>query len=379
MPANETDFEILTCFENLTDPRIQRCRKHKLCDMVAIALCGTLADCQGWADIERFAVENQWWFEQYLDLPNGVPSHDTFGRVFARLDTEEFEQCLLEYVRCLKLSLKGKTVAIDGKALRGSHDQSCQKTCTHIITAWANELSTVLGTIATNEKSNEIPAVQQLLQVMKLKGAVVTADAMHCQKKTAALIVEHEADYILQLKKNQPTFFELVAEIFQEHTENQFRERNVRTHRTSETNRGRQESRLVAVCPAPSKLKSQWAGLQTIGLVHRCTELPDGTERSEVSYFLSSLPPKVKLHHSHVRGHWSVENTVHHTLDVTFAEDASRIRKGTGPEIHSGIRRLALSMLKRDTTIKDNIRGKRKRIGWNPQRLEQLILGFSAN
>lgn len=379
MPANETEFEILTCFENLTDPRIERSRKHKLCDMVAMALCGTLADCHGWADIERFAIENQWWFEEYLELPNGVPSHDTFGRVFARLDTEEFEQCLLEYVRCLKLNLQGKTIAIDGKTLRGSHDRGSEKACTHMVTAWANELSTVLGMIATSAKSNEIPAVQQLLQVMKLKGGVVTADAMHCQTKTAAVIVEHEADYILQLKKNQPRPFERVEEIFNEHTEDQFQSRSVRTHRTSEVNRGREESRFVAVCPAPAELRSKWPGLQTLGLVHRCTEMADGTERSEVSYFLSSLPPKVHLHHAHVRRHWSVENTVHHTLDVTFAEDASRIRTGTAPEISSGFRRLALSMLKRDTTIKDNIRGKRKRIGWNPERLEDLVLGFNTN
>ena len=180
--------------------------------MVAIALCGTLAD------IERFAVENQWWFEQYPDLPNEVPSHDTLGRVFARLDTDEFERSLLEYVRCLKLNLQGRTIAIDGKTLRGSHDRSCQQSCTHMITAWAAELSTVLGTISTSQKSNEIPAVQQLLEVMKLKGAVMAADAMHCQKITAAMIIEHEADYVLQLKRNQPTLCDSVAAIFEQHT-----------------------------------------------------------------------------------------------------------------------------------------------------------------
>ena len=148
-------------------------------------------------NIERFVVENQWWFEQHLELKNGVPSHDTLGRVFTRLDTKEFEQCLLEYVRCLKLNLQGQAVAIDGKAVCGSHDASCGKSCVHMVTAWADELRTILGVITTSDKSSEIPAVRQLLEVMQLKGAVITADAMHCQKETAALIIQQEADYIL--------------------------------------------------------------------------------------------------------------------------------------------------------------------------------------
>ena len=378
MAADETEFEILTCFENLTDPRIRRAQKHKLCDLIAIALCGMLADCNGWVDVERFAVENEWWFEQFLELPNGIASHDTFGRVFSRLDSTEFEKCLLAYVRCLKLDLAGRTVAIDGKTLRGSHDSRDDISCKHLITAWANELNTVLGVISTSDKSNEIPAVQQLLEIIELKGAVVTADAMHCQKQTATSIVKREADYILQLKKNQPTLFETVESIFEGHTNDQFRNRRVRTHMSIESNRGRDETRFCAVCPAPAKLKSTWTGLKSIGMIHRVTTLSNGKERREVSYFISSLPPKVGLHHPHIRRHWSVENTVHYTMDVTFSEDGSRIRKGNGAKNISALRRLALSILKQDTTIKDNVRGKRKRIGWNPDKLHTVLAKFTA-
>ena len=300
------------------------------------------------------------------------------GRVFARLDPNELEQCLLEYVRCLQVSLEGRTVAIDGKAVRRSYDNECGVSCTHMITAWVDELRTVLGVISTDKKSNEIPAVQQLLALIDLKGAVVTADAMHCQKKTAATIVSRKADYVLQLKKNQRSLFSRVETIFEQHTQDQFRSRHARSHLTEEENRGRHESRLCVVCPAPAELKSVWAGLKTIGMIHRVTEMPNGKERREVSYFISSLPPNVRVYQPHVRRHWSVENTVHYTLDVTFAEDDSRIRKGNAAKNISILRRLILSILKQDNTIKDNVRGKRKRIGWNPEHLDNVLSNFTA-
>jgi predicted transposase YbfD/YdcC len=349
-----------------------------LLDLIGIVLCGTICGANTWADIERFAKAHIEWFRQFLELPNGVPSHDTIGRVFARLDTKGFQECLGKWVAQLQLQLAGKTVAIDGKTLRGSHDRALGKKALHVVTAWANHVNFCLGQISVDDKSNEIPAVQELLEILNLKGAVVTADAMHCQKKTAKKIIEKEADYVLQVKSNQPALMKAIQAEFDRYEADNFKSRRVRSSTTKETNRSRCETRTTMVAPAPAELKRKWCGLQTIGLICRRRELADGTEQVDLSYFISSLAPTVKVHARHLRNHWSVENTVHHTLDVTFTEDASRIRKGNGQEIISIFRRLALSILKSDTTIKDNIRGKRLLAGWNLDNLKSILSAFQA-
>ena len=371
-------FEFLTYFVDLTDPREDRGRNHHLLDLVALVLCGTICGANTWADIERFAVAHLEWFKQFLQLPHGVPSHDTLGRVFARLDTKEFQECLGRWVEQLQFQLEGKTVAIDGKTARRSHDNSTGKSALHVVSAWANHVNFCLGQISVDDKSNEIPAVKELLEILNLKGAVVTADAMHCQKETAKTIIEKEADYVLQVKDNQPALRKAIKAEFDRYEAENYKARELRSHTTKETNRSRIETRTVMVAPAPASLKSQWAGLRTIGLICRIRELPDGTEQTEVTYFISSLRPTVKVHLQHLRNHWSVENTLHHCLDVTFTEDASRIRKGNGQEIISIFRRLALSILKSDTTIKDNVRGKRLLAGWNLDNLKGILSAFQA-
>jgi predicted transposase YbfD/YdcC len=371
-------FEFLTFFVDLSDPRKDRGNNHNLLDMVALALCGTIAGANSWADIERFAKAHQEWFEEFLELPFGVPSHDTFGRVFARLDTEEFQHCLGRWVEHLQLQLEGQTVAIDGKTLRGSHDRSAGQQALHVVNAWANHVSFCLGQISVDSKANEIPAVRELLEILNLKGAVVTADAMHCQTATAKKIIDKLADYILQVKENQPKLYQAIAEEFERYAETGYSDKRVRQSTTTERNRNRRETRTCMVAPAPAALKWKWPGLRTIGLMHRVRELSDGTESAELSYFISSLPPRVRSHARHLRNHWHVENTLHHTLDVTFTEDASRIRKGTGPEITAVFRRLALSILKSDTTVKDNIRGKRLTAGWDLEKLKGILLAFQA-
>jgi predicted transposase YbfD/YdcC len=371
-------FEFLAFFVDLSDPRMDRGQNHRLLDMVGLTLCGTIAGANSWADIERFAVAHQEWFEQFLELPYGIPSHDTFGRVFARLDTEEFQQCLGRWVEHLQLQLAGETVAIDGKTLRGSHDSSAGQGALHVVNAWANHVNFCLGQVSVDSKANEIPAVRELLDILSLEGAVVTADAMHCQKATAKKIIEQGADYVLQVKENQRKLMLAIAEEFDRHAETSYSDRRVRQYTKTEKNRNRTETRICMVAPAPAALKRIWPGLRTIGVIHRTRELADGTESAELSYFISSLPPKVREHARHLRNHWHVENTLHHTLDVTFAEDASRIRKGSGSEITSVFRRLALSILKSDTTIKDNIRGKRLTAGWNLNKMKDILLAFQA-
>lgn len=371
-------FEFLAHFVDLTDPRKDRGNNHNLLDVIALALCGTICGANSWADIERFATAHIEWFEQFLELPFGVPSHDTFGRLFARLDTVEFQDCLGQWVRQLQLHLEGETVCIDGKTLCGSHDRSAGQEALHIVNAWASQVNFCLGQVSVQSKSNEIPAVRELLDILNLKGAVVTADAMHCQTQTAQKIIDNEADYVLQVKQNQQSLYDAINQEIDRYAQDNFQHRNLRQLTTTEKNRGRLETRTVMVAPAPATLKKKWPGLRTIGVIHRRRELPDGTESEELTSFISSLPPKVRDLAKHVRNHWSVENTLHHTLDVTFTEDKSRIRKGNGPEIIAALRRFSLSILKSDTTLQDNVRGKRLLAGWNLDNLKGILLGFQA-
>src|SRR5690606_15351173 len=257
-----------------------------------LTLCGTIAGANSWADIERFAVAHQEWFEQFLELPYGIPSHDTFGRVFARLDTAEFQQCLGRWVEHLQLQLAGETVAIDGKTLRGSHDRSAGQDALHVVNAWANHVNFCLGQVSVDSKANEIPAVRELLDILSLEGAVVTADAMHCQKATAQKIIEKGADFVLQVKENQRKLMQAIAEEFDRYGETGYTDRRVRQYTKTEKNRNRTETRTCMVAPAPAALKRIWPGLQTIGVIHRTRQLADGTESAELSYFISSLPDR---------------------------------------------------------------------------------------
>lgn len=375
---NNGYFEFLTHFVELTDPRKDRGCNHNLLDMVAIALCGTICGANTWADIERFAKAHIDWFERFLDLPFGVPSHDTFGRVFRRLDTPEFQECLSKWIQQMQFQLDGETVALDGKTLRGSHDQANDQSALHVINAWATGVKFCLGQISVDSKSNEIPAVRELLTILDLQGAVVTADAMHCQTETVKMVVQQKADYVIQVKENQPNTLRAMVDQVDVWGEDGFSDKRVRCHSKTEKNRGRLETRTCMVGPAPVALKKKFAGLKTIGLISRERILANGTTQHDGSYFISSLPPTARRHAKHVRNHWRVENTLHHTLDVTFTEDASRIRKGNGAEIISVLRRLALSILQQDTTVKDNIRGKRLTAGWDLSKLEGILLAFQA-
>ena len=366
---------ILTHFEDLSDPRVERTKLHHLSDLIAIALCGAICGADTWADVERFGNEKIEWFRTFLRLENGVPSHDTFGRVFAALDTGQFYACLANWIASLQLDLRGQTVAIDGKTLRKSFDKAVGREALHVVNAWASELRLSIGQLATEEKSNEITAVPRLLEMLAIEGAVVTLDAMHCQKETARAIRSRGADYVLQVKANQPTLFDQLQELFTEYGDNDWQ--GVKRHTTHEKGHGRVERREYYVAKAPQELRCQWTDIGSVGMVYRCRG-EGGKESHEVCYFLSSLSARVRTLAKHVRGHWSVENSLHWSLDVTFSEDQSRIRKGNGQEIASGFRRLALSILKQDTTLKETLRGKRLRAGWNNQTLQSILTGVAA-
>lgn len=367
--------DILTIFQSLTDPRQKVKVEHGLSDMVAIALCAAICGVDSWADVQRFAKMKEDWFRQFLSLENGIPSHDTFGRVFARLDTEEFSACLQQWVESLSLSLQGQGVHIDGKTLRRSFDKSTGTSALQIVSAWSSELQLCLGQVAVAEGSNEITAVPELLKWLELTGAVVTLDAMHCQTETAQRIRDKEADYILVVKGNQRALQQAIGDVFEQHGADDYRDRRVRIHKTTQKSRGRLEERVYTVAPAPRELRQRgWQDVRTIGMLYRHREVGDRAT-DEVVYFISSLPTKVRTIAKHLRNHWTIENQLHWSLDVTFAEDHSRIRKGKGQEVASVFRRLALSLLKQNTTIKASLRGKRLMAGWNARALQQILSG----
>ena len=370
--------DIFTTFANLTDPRLERTRHHNLFDIVVVAVCATIAGSDSWTDIERFGCERLEWLRTFLRLENGIPSHDTFGRVFSRLDPAKLSACIVQWLEEVGIEL-GKHIAIDGKTLRGSYDKKAGQNPLHLVSAWACDSRLTLGQIATEEKSNEITVIPLLLELLDLKGATVTIDAMGCQKEIAAKIIEGKGDYLLALKDNHPKLCQAVEKEFSTALETKARPRNLKRHITVETNRGREERRQYFVMPAPDTLPgfADWAHLATIIMVVR-TRLIDGQEAGEVSYFLSSLPAKIKNLAKLIRRHWSIENQLHWVLDVTFTEDASRIRKENSPQTSAMLRRLAVSILSRDTSVKDNVRGKRYRASLSTDVLERIITGFKA-
>jgi predicted transposase YbfD/YdcC len=363
-------------FEKLTDPRIDRRKQHLLHEMVVVALCGAICGADGWADVERFGKTKLEWFRRFLKLENGIPSHDTFGRVFARLDTTEFLDCLQAWVEHFQSALKDQGIAIDGKTIRRSFDKATGQSALHVVSAWATDLRVCLGQVAVDDKSNEITAVPRLLELLELTGAVVTLDAMHCQKETAAAIRNRGADYLLTVKGNQPNLYQELMDRFIKYGECDYQIPGLRRHTTIEKSHGRHERREYYVAPAPAAMKGDWKDIKTIGMVYRC-RVENGKTHEETMFFISSLPPRVRKIAKHLRGHWGIENSLHWVLDVTFKEDDSRIRKGNGPEIASMFRKLALNILQRDTTIKSSIRGKRLQAGWNNDVLEAILAGFN--
>jgi predicted transposase YbfD/YdcC len=369
--------ESFSVFEPLDDPRAGN-SLHPLLSLIAIAVCATVAGCDSYADMERFACMRSRWFGEFLDLPRGIPSHDTFSRVFARLDTAQFFLCVQHWLTSVSESLEGQTVAIDGKTLRGSFDAAAGRSPLHLVGAWACGQRLSLGQIAIDQKSNEITAVPQLLELLELRGAVVTLDAMHCQRETAQAIVAREAEYVITLKDNQPTLLADVSDHFIDLAERDYSPAEVKRHTTVEKSHGRLERREYYVCPLPEWLrrKHRWHGLRTIGMVYRERTTGENVQ-TETSYFISSLSARVRTLAKHIRAHWGIENRLHWSLDVTFSEDRSRIRKGDGPEIAGTLRRLALSILQQDTTLKESLRGKRLMAGWNEQVLARMILGFA--
>ncbi|MEZ6054640.1 MAG: ISAs1 family transposase [Planctomycetaceae bacterium] len=372
-------------FEHVTDPRADRGCNHDLLEMVFVALTAAICGANGWADVERFAKAKLDWFRQYIELPHGVPSHDTFGRVFARLDTGEFLSAMHQWVDQFAGSLRSRGIAIDGKTLRGSFDQAAGQSPLHTITAFATDTRLVLRQMSVGEKSNEIPAVPVLLQLLELEGAVVTLDAMHAQTKTAKAIVEANADYVMSIKHNQPQLHQRLSELFEEYAQDDDQVRGLHKQISAkQQSHGRTEQRACYVIGVPKgdKVFARWPSIRSIGMLYRHSTTRDKQgkvqETHDVTFFISSLPPRVRRLNQLLRDHWSIESSEHSVLDVVFTEDASRIRTGSAPEVAAAFRRLSLNILQQDTSLKESIRGKRLCAGWDEAVLDGIYAAFQA-
>lgn len=355
------------------DPRVQRTRKHELPDLLFMALCAVLCGAESWTHIEEFAKANQQWFRQFLDLPNGIPSHDTFGRVFAALEPDALEQVLQAFVRDFAGDSAGKHIAIDGKTLRRSFDRAAEKSAIHMVTAWVCENHAAFGQRKVADKSNEITAIPQLLDMLNLKDATVTIDAMGCQKDIAHKIVDAGADYVLGLKGNQGTLHEQVSEFFDDVFARGF-EAELDRHSTIDKGHGRIEERTAWLSNDVHWLRDaeQWAGLSGLVAVQSKRTIR-GQTTTERRYFICSGPSTAQALGHIIRQHWRVENELHWTLDVGFGEDQCRVRTQNAAENLSRVRRVALSILKQDNTAKVGIQGRRLKAAWDKGYLLKLL------
>jgi predicted transposase YbfD/YdcC len=357
-------------FAPLPDPRIDRTKRHLLLDIVVIAVCAVICGADTWVDLAEYGRAKYEWLKRFLPLPHGIPSHDTFARVFARLNPDAFRTCFLAWLEGVRErtggQLGGQGIAVDGKTSRHSFDRALGRSPLHMVSAWATQTGLVLGQVAVEEKSNEITAIPELLTILELAGCIVTLDAMGTQKEIAKTIVEQEADYLLALKGNQGTLYADVELFFQWADEQQYRGLAHSTHETQATGHGRVERRRTTVTDAIEWLQGRqdWVGLQTIAMVEAWRT--QGHETSyERRYYISSLGPDAKQIGESVQGHWTIENSLHWVLDIAFREDDSRIRKGNAPENFAMLRHIAVNLLKQERTNKHGVKAKRNRAGWD--------------
>jgi len=372
---------VVECFEGLPDPRLDRTRAHKLVDILVIGLCSLLTVGEGFTDMEFLGRTQEKWFRTFLELPHGIPSHDTFNRVFSAIDPHRFLECFIEWTQGVCTALQGEVVAIDGKALRHAFDRG--ESLPYIVSAFASENGLTLGQVKVDDKSNEITAIPELLRVLALEGCIVTMDAMGCQKDIAAQIVEKGADYVLSLKGNQGTALDDFSQYFdyvlspqasRARPERKAKAGTLSTFESIEKGHGRTDVRRYwhTTDIAWFAQKGLWKGLRSVGMVES-ERTVHGQRSIERRYFLSSLPLGAAGLAQAIRGHWSVENQLHWSLDVTFHEDQSRARTRYAAQNLATLRRLALNLVRLDTSRKLPLRQKRMLAAMNHDYLKLLL------
>jgi predicted transposase YbfD/YdcC len=363
-----------THFHDIDDQRIERTKFHLLHDILVISICAVICGADGPSAIEQYALAKQDWLNTFLKLPNGIPSHDTIGRVMAQIDPQQFQTCFMRWIQDICHLLPGEVVPIDGKTLRRSFDTELDQGPIHIVSAWATTNRLVLGQIKVDEKSNEITAIPELIDALDLTDCVVTIDAMGCQKQIASRIRAKGAHYILALKKNQGTLYADVHDLFHQLRTDESPDETLDVYEMTDQGHGRQEIRRYWTTDTLDKVstRAQWSDLQAVGMVESERTLA-GETTVESRYYILSLPSNARTFGNAVRAHWGIENSVHWVLDVTFREDESRIRMGHGPENFAILRHIAINLLREETSFKGSIKTKRLKCGWNDAYLSKVL------
>lgn len=372
---NQNDTIFIQCFGQIEDPRLDRQKRHSLLDIIAIAICAAIAGADSWTEIADFGHAKQDWLRTFLKIPNGIPAHDTFGRVFSLLDPQQFQQAFQSWVAAIQGRVRG-VVAIDGKTIRRSHDQANGKQAIHVVSAWARESSLALGQVTVDEKSNEITAIPELVRMLNLKGCLVTIDAMGCQREIAKTIIDAGADYLLAVKGNQEILAEDIETEFKHAMAEEFAHMEHHYYESLEKGHGRIERRQYWYTQDIGGLGTaeRWPGLTGM-VMCRATRTIKGESSVEDRYFITSAKDNdaVTIAES-IRAHWSIENSLHWTLDVAFNEDQARIRIGYAAENMATIRKIALNTVKKNKTSKRGVKGKRKQAAWDNSYLEELLM-----
>lgn len=362
--------KLLTIFNQIQDNRRDISKLHKLNDILVMAIIAVICGADTWNNIEEYCSAKEEWLSSFLDLEHGIPSHDTFNRVISSIDSQHFECCFEEWVReLIQLTAVKEIVNIDGKTICGAKQQG-KKSAIHMVSAWAHHNNLVLGQVKVNEKSNEITAIPALLAVLSLENSIVTIDAMGCQKSIVKEIIQKRADYVIAVKNNQKQLFQNIAD--------EFRFSNsVDVFEHTSSGHGRIETRKCSVINKLQHIENQdkWAGIKTVIKIESTREFKNSSKEKEQSirYYISSLAVGAEEYQYIIRSHWSIENKLHWTLDVAFAEDQSRKRDENAAQNFSVLLKIALNLLKNEKTAKVGVKGKRLKAGWDNQYLEKLI------